>query len=464
MKMKIEEVAQAVSGELTVPVAASELVTSVDFDSRKLTTGALFVPLTGTHDGHQYLANAIEKGAVAALWSEDHRDTAPADFPVIIVPNPLAALQTLARYYLTKINPKVIAVTGSNGKTTTKDLIASICKTRFNVTKTQGNYNNEIGVPITVLSMDSSTEVLVVEMGMDRPGQLTMLSQLTTPDIAVITMIGEAHIEFFKTRARIADAKMEITSGLRPDSWLIYKGDEPLLQKRASALPFPQKTFGESDVNDLYVTESQTDDQKTVFTTNAWPKLPFTVQLPGRYNVNNALAALAVGDALAIPAPAMQQGLEAAIFTKNRTEWLLGDQGEKILSDVYNSNPTAVRAVLQAFAASQPQGKRIVVLGDMLELGDAAPQLHAKLAEVLDPNQFNSVFLLGTEMQALKTALADKYQLGNNLFYYDGNQQPQLLQELRQHLTSKDEVLLKGSHGMHLEIVLQGLLGEKSAR
>ena len=171
MKMKLEEIAKAVNG--TISNNANDIeITSVGFDSRKMEPDSLFVPLAGEHDGHDYIQSAIDHGAVGTFWKADHANQAPDDFPVILVSNPLQALQTLAKYYLTKINPHVVAITGSNGKTTTKDLIASVLETNFNVAKTQGNFNNEIGVPVTILSMNSNTEFLVVEMGMDRPGQL----------------------------------------------------------------------------------------------------------------------------------------------------------------------------------------------------------------------------------------------------------------------------------------------------
>ena len=211
MNMQLSEVAQALAAPEPVDVG-QVTVTSVGFDSRQLTAGALFIPLIGEHDGHAYVAAAKRAGAVATLWQADHGPV-PADLPAIVVPDTLAALQRLARYYLERVNPRVVAVTGSNGKTTTKDMIAAVLGTTFTVHKTNANFNNEIGVPVTVLGMDERTEVLVVEMGMDRSGQLDALSKLVSPDVAVITMIGEAHIEFFGTRERIADAKMELPTG-----------------------------------------------------------------------------------------------------------------------------------------------------------------------------------------------------------------------------------------------------------
>ena len=193
MKMSLAEIAKAIRVQNDIAKWQDLEVTNVAFDSRALEAGALFIPLMGEQDGHKYVANAFENGAVASLWASDH-DLPSTDQPLLVVDDPLQALQELSQYYLHKINPFVVAVTGSNGKTTTKDMTASILATQMNVTKTHANFNNEIGVPITLLNMNPNTEAVVVEMGMDRPGQLDFLSKLTTPDIAVITMIDEAHI------------------------------------------------------------------------------------------------------------------------------------------------------------------------------------------------------------------------------------------------------------------------------
>ncbi|USS90145.1 UDP-N-acetylmuramoyl-tripeptide--D-alanyl-D-alanine ligase [Fructilactobacillus carniphilus] len=457
MKMRLDEIARAVEGELRPATATSLEVTSVAFDSRDLKPGALFVPLEGDRDGHDYIESAIDHGAVAALWAEERVTDAPADFPVIIVANPLASLQRLAKYYLAKINPKVVAVTGSNGKTTTKDLISGVVQTTFNVTKTQDNFNNEIGVPITILSMNSNTEVLVVEMGMDRPGQLHRLSELVNPDIAVITMIGEAHIEFFGTRAKIAEAKLEITDGLPDDGVFVYDGDEPLLADHPLDKDLRRFTFGRQGTNDIYPTQIEESDQATRFQTNRWQDFEFTIPLIGDYNVNNALAALSVGELLKVTPANLRSGLAHPNLTANRAEWVKGNQGELILSDVYNSNPTAVRAVLQAFSNTELTGKRIVVLGDMLELGDHAEQMHAGLADAFDSQAIELVFLVGTQMTALFTALTKCYQPEQTLFHYSADQLPELAQDLRHHIAPGDEVLLKASHGMHLEKILTTL-------
>ena len=460
MKMKIGEIAKAISVQNDVTPWADQTVTSVAFDTRQLESGALFVPLQAAHDGHQYVDNAFENGAVATLWASDHQPV-PVDKPVLVVDDPLAALQRLSKYYLHKINPLVVAITGSNGKTTTKDLTASVLSTQYNVTKTHANFNNEIGVPVTLLNMNANTEAVVVEMGMDRFGQLDKLSKLVNPDVAVITMIGEAHIEFFGTRDKIADAKMEITHGLKEDGTLVYNGDEPLLRERVKKVSQDSLRFGRQLENDLYATNVDAGDDHIDFTVNQWPDLKFTVPLVGEYNVDNAMAAILVGQRLHITPQHLVDGLAHPKLTANRAEWVDGKAGEKILSDVYNSNPTAVRDVLQTMKTLPVKGRRIVVLGDMLELGKAAPRLHASLATDLPHDAFSEVYLVGDEMKSLLDQLKKDGFPADDLHYYQADQLDQLSADLNADLHADDVVLLKASHGIHLENVLAQLTAQE---
>ncbi|GAX06259.1 UDP-N-acetylmuramoyl-tripeptide--D-alanyl-D-alanine ligase [Secundilactobacillus pentosiphilus] len=455
MKMQLGEIASAVSAQNDTSAWNEIEVSSVAFDSRHLASGALFVPLEGERDGHEYVSNAFKNGAVATLWKADH-GKAPADVPVLVVDDPLTALQALSQHYLLKINPKVVAVTGSNGKTTTKDMVASILSAQFNVTKTLDNFNNEIGVPVTILSMEPNTEVLVIEMGMDRPGQLDFLSRLVEPDVAIITMIGEAHIEFFGTRDKIADAKMEITHGLKADGTFIYDGDEPLLAERAKQVSQRKQTFGRRKTDDMYALDVKETDTQTTFTASEWPDQEMTVPMIGDYNVNNALAALSVAQLYRISPQASAEAFTHLDLTENRAEWVDGSAGERILSDVYNSNPTAVKEVMAAFSQVDTVGKRRVVLGDMLELGDQSARLHASLASAIDPQLVQDVYLVGPEMKALYDALQDKFDAAH-LHLYGTDEQSNLISQLKGDIGPSDLVLIKGSHGIHLENVLAAL-------
>ncbi|WP_301049914.1 UDP-N-acetylmuramoyl-tripeptide--D-alanyl-D-alanine ligase [Lactobacillus intestinalis] len=454
MKMQLAEIAKALN---TTCVGDDQtVITSVAFDSRKITDGGLFVPLVGDRDGHDFINSAINNGASATLWQTGHPNK-PENIAVLEVDDPLQAMQDLARYYLRKVNPTVVGITGSNGKTTTKDMIAAVLSKRFNVHKTQANFNNEIGVPMTVLEMKPNTEILVLEMGMDRPGQLHHLSELTHPDVTVITMIGEAHIEFFGTRDKIADAKMEITDFLREDGEFIYNGDEPLLRERAEKLSQAKATFGFEKDDTVYATGFKSYKHHATFTVND-SEQQFSIPMIGKHNVSNAMAALSVGRHFGESDEEIAASLSNFTPTANRMEWEKGDVGEDIMSDIYNSNPTAVRAVITSFGQIEvPEGnRRIAVLGDMLELGEKSAELHRNLEDCLDPQVINEVYLYGTEMKNLYDALEDKYD-AEHLHYYDRDQMQRMIEDLKNDIKPHDIVVLKGSHGMHLEKVVERL-------
>ena len=454
MKMQLAEIAKALN--TTCVGDEQTVITSVAFDSRKITDGGLFVPLVGDRDGHDFINSAINNGASATLWQTGHPNK-PENIAVLEVDDPLQAMQDLARYYLRKVNPTVVGITGSNGKTTTKDMIAAVLSKRFNVHKTQANFNNEIGVPMTILEMKPNTEILVLEMGMDRPGQLHHLSELTHPDVTVITMIGEAHIEFCGTRDKIADAKMEITDFLREDGEFIYNGDEPLLRERAEKLSQAKATFGFEKDDTVYATGFKSYKHHATFTVND-SEQQFSIPMIGKHNVSNAMAALSVGRHFGESDEEIAASLSNFTPTANRMEWEKGDVGEDIMSDIYNSNPTAVRAVITSFGQIEvPEGnRRIAVLGDMLELGEKSAELHRNLEDCLDPQVINEVYLYGTEMKNLYDALEDKYD-AEHLHYYDRDQMQRMIEDLKNDIKPHDIVVLKGSHGMHLEKVVERL-------
>ncbi|UQS84036.1 UDP-N-acetylmuramoyl-tripeptide--D-alanyl-D-alanine ligase [Bombilactobacillus thymidiniphilus] len=449
MKLKLSQIADML--QLPWNGQSNPQITNITFDSRKIEAGSLFVPLVAQRDGHDFVNAAFKNGAQATLWQKDH--SLPADLVgnYLIVDDTLDALQQLSKAYLKQVNPKVVAITGSNGKTTTKDMVAAVLASKYRVVKTQDNFNNELGVPLTILSMSSDTQILVVEMGMDRPGQLLALSALAQPDVAVITMIGEAHIEFFGTRAKIADAKMEIVHSLKEQGVFIYNGDEPLLEQRSQKVRQKKFTFGLQESCDLWAHNVQTYPDHTTFKINAAPDLQFFIPLMGDYNVDNALAALLVGRQFQVSMEQMQSALAVFQPTKNRTQWLKASNGAQLLSDVYNANPTAMIDVINNFSKVPTKGRRILVLGDMLELGEQAPQLHASIVQAISEKSIAEVYLLGDLMKNLQK------QLTLPTHYYRADQQAQLIAALKADLQRNDVVLLKASNGLHLDKVVQAL-------
>lgn len=453
MKLTFWEVAQAVKATNDWEKWPDFDLTGIEFDSRLIQPNNLFIPLKGENDGHSFVKNALEKGASATLWSSV--EAAPENLPMIQVIDTLKAMQDLAVYYLKKMTPTVIAITGSNGKTTTKDMTEAVLAQQFNTYKTQGNYNNDIGLPYTILHMPDKTEKLILEMGMDHANEIDFLSRLAQPDVASITMVGEAHIENLGSRAGIAKAKMEITAGLSANGLFIIPADEPLLVPVAKKLTQTIKTFGLGQ-GDYNATIIEAQKEYTSFKINGSNTL-FTIPVPGKYNVGNALIAISIGQWFEVSEEKIQAGLADFQLTKNRTEWLKSTTGIEILSDVYNANPTAMNLVLDSFSEMPTEGKRVAVLGDMLELGPDSAAMHASVNEHLNPVEIAEIFLYGTEMRALYEILTKKYQ-ENQIHYFKKEEKEMLTKTLKAILEPKDMVVLKASNGMGLNEVVTNLL------
>lgn len=442
MNLTIKEIAEALGVDIQSNLEA--VITSVEFDSRLISDGSLFVPLPGTRDGHEFIEQAMEKGAVAALWSRDLA-LAPAGVTLLPVEDTTKAFQQLAVYYKEKIAPKIVAITGSNGKTTTKDMTEAVLAQKFSTYKTQGNYNNDLGMPYTILHMSEATELLILEMGMDHAGEIAFLSKMAQPDAAAITLIGEAHIENLGSREGIAKAKMEITSGLNPEGLLIVPADEPLLTPLTKALSQQVETFGlnEGDIQGTIIKETKNQ------TTFEIDEEIFKIPVLGGYNVKNALIAYGLGRYFGLTTAEIARGLAEFQLTKNRTEWLKASNGADILSDVYNANPTAMGLVLDSFGQLELPGRRFAVLADMLELGPDSSAMHRSMATHIG-DKYDLIFLYGTEMEGLKEELANSVEV----YHFKTEDKSALVRKIKQELQPTDSILLKGSNGMGLAEVV----------
>ena len=447
MKLTVKEIATVFDQAGDFP---DSTLHQVEFDSRKITAGDLFVPLAGVRDGHEFVQAAIDNGAVATFWSRPLSE-APAGISVICVPDALKALQKLAVYYKEKLQPKIVAITGSNGKTTTKDLTAAVLSQRFVTYKTQGNYNNDIGMPYTILHMPEDCEMLVLEMGMDHAGELQVLSELAQPDAAAITIVGEAHIENLGSREGIAKAKMEIVLGEKSDGVLFVPEDEPLLRPLTANLTQDVRTFG-LDAGDIHGTVLAEHREKTVF---AVAGETFEIPVIGAYNVKNALIAYGFGQYFGLTTTEIRQGLATVSLTKNRTQWLEAPNQVRILSDVYNANPTAMGLVLDTFGKLPTSGRKLAVLGDMLELGPDSKAMHRSMADHITAD-YDVIFLYGSEMTALFHALTEK-DADLTVYHFDKENKAALIQMIKGELRPEDSILLKGSNGMGLAEVVAAL-------
>ncbi len=455
---QIKDIVKAVEAIDFTSTARFTEIDSVEFDSRLITPGALFVPLKGVTDGHSYIDKAIENGAVAALWSNDPNE-APVGFPIIQVEDTLVAMQALAKAYLGWIKPKVVGITGSSGKTTTKDMTAAALSTALKVHKTNGNYNNDIGLPKTILDMPEDTDVIVLEMGMSGAGEISFLSKLAEPDVVVITMIGENHIEFLGSRENIAKAKLEILDGLKEEGTFIYPGDEPLIvDQMPTDLPQSTLTIGLNDDQDIFAFDVMMDQFQSTFYTNLSPELKMEIPLSGGYNVQNALYALGVAYSFGLSMEQVRPNLAEFSITADRGSWERGILDTQILNDTYNASPSAMKAVIRNFSAIASKGmsQKILVLGDMLELGAFSDELHREIATVIGLNTFKHVFLYGPRIQPLVDALVEKGMHPDLITYIESDKEA-LIEEVKAILQPEDKVLVKASNGMGLIEVVEAL-------
>lgn len=456
MNILLKDIATVVNAQNDWKEWAEVSICSVEFDNRQVAEGALFIPLQGgARDGHDFVKAAYNSGAVASLWADNVTD-APTEQPHLVVADTLVALQQLSAYYLEKVGAKVIGVTGSNGKTTTKDMLAGVLSQRFKTHKTQGNYNNEIGLPYTILKMPETTEVVVLEMGMTGFGEIEELSLLAKPDVAAITMIGESHLEFLGSRQGIAKAKMEIVSGLKPEGLLVVPGFEPLLSEFLKAVSQEVVSFGIAGDYDLQGTILEENQETTVFKTN---QTEGALEIPvlGRYNVANALIAVAVGRHFGLTDQEIRQGLLTMNLTQSRTEWLVASNGAAVLSDVYNANPTAMGLVLDTVATLPNSGRKIAVLADMGELGPDWQALHESMSDHLEPEVYSQVYLYGPLMKTLARKLKDR-TTAPWVSHYDLEGKQQLITDLKNALEPADMVVLKGSNSMKLIEIVESLI------
>ena len=451
MELYLQEIAEVLTAKNDVSQYEDIRLQKVEFDSRLIEEGDLFIPLKGARDGHDFIATAFEQGAVLTLSEK------VVPYPHILVEDVLKAFQTLAAYYLEKTKVRVLAVTGSNGKTTTKDMLAHLLSQRFETYKTQGNYNNEIGLPYTVLHMPAGCERLVLEMGQDHLGDIHLLSMLAKPQAAIVTIVAEAHLEFFKDRREIAQGKMQIADGMPEGSLLLIPDDELLDEFLPNDVVV--KRFGPE--SDLWVHDLVEEKESLRFTV-PFLENPVTLPLTGKYNATNAMIAAYLAKEEGVEEAEIHRAFESLTLTRNRTEWKKAGNGADILSDVYNANPTAMRLILETFASlpANPEGRKLVVLADMKELGKESRDLHGRMILSLNPEVFSHVFLYGEEMEALY-AYAKEMFPPNRVFFFKKNKEEdqfeELLKAIESELKPQDQILLKGSNSMNLAGIVDAL-------
>ena len=452
MNLTLHEVAGVLAARNDISQFEDVALTKPEFDSRLIGPGDLFVPLKGARDGHDFIETAFENGAVATLSEKEVEG-----HPYLLVDDVLAAFQKLAQYVLEKSQVDVLAVTGSNGKTTTKDMLAQLLSTTYKTYKTQGNYNNEIGLPYTVLHMPEGTEKLVLEMGQDHLGDIHLLSEIAHPKAAIVTLIGEAHLEFFKDRKEIAKGKLQIADGMPAGGLLLVPAD-PIVE---DFLPSQQEIVRFGEGADISITKLEERKDSLTFEANF---LSDAIDLPvtGKYNATNAMIAAYVALKEGVSEEAIRASFKGLELTKNRTEWKKASNGADILSDVYNANPTAMRLILETFSTipANSNGRKLAVLADMKELGEQSIDLHNQMILSLSPDVLDTVIFYGQDIAGLAQLASQMFPLGHVYYFKKTAEEDQfedLVKQVKESLKEQDQILIKGSNSMNLAKLVEEL-------
>ena len=421
-------------------------------DTRVLKPGQLFIVLQGARDGHDFIPAAMEKGAAAALCSRS-----VGDYPAIIVDDPRIALGEIARQELQRIGCKVVAITGSVGKSTTKEMVATVLESTYRTAKTPANHNNDIGMPMAVLSMDEDTEVAVLEMGMNHFREIAYLSQIAQPDIGAIVNIGSMHIEFLGSVEGIRTAKLEIREGMKDNSKLILNGDDIMLYDLPYR-PRQQVVYYGSHGQPCDVCAQDVREKDGILCFRAiTEKENFQVELAleGLHFVPDALTAITIGLQLNVPVPRIQERLSMFRNMAGRQE--IYQAGEyTIISDCYNAGPESMIAAL-AVLGKKP-GRRIAVLGDMLELGDCAWAEHYRVGRVAKDNA-DVVLAYGPHGHLVVSGALTGGMPASNTMSFETH--GEMAAHLKRIAKAGDVLLFKGSRGMHMEKVLDAFLKDE---
>ena len=431
--------------------------TGITTDSRAVQPGQLFVALSGANfDGHNYCAKAVELGAAGVLVSREVE--LPAGVVVLKVQDTLVGLQQIARAHRRQFtNLKVLAITGSNGKTSTKDLLAACLGAKYQVVKTQGNFNNEIGLPKTLLDIQPTTEMAVVEMGMRGLGQIAELCAIAEPDSGLITNVGETHMELLGSMENIGRAKGEIVENLPQNGFAILNGDNTYVLEAAKRTQAQVVTFGLGEACDYRGTNLRTVGLDTVFTCTektSGQQVEVRLQLIGEHNVYNALAAMAGAAVYGVSLEESARALATARLTGSRQE-IVYTGALTFINDAYNASPASMEAALKTLHEAQHangKGRTIAVLADMLELGAISAEAHRRVGGWAVANEVDYVLTYGEEAAQITAAIQERGAHTRAQHFAD---RLAAAEALRTMVEPGDIILLKGSHSMQVEKMLE---------
>ncbi len=417
-------------------------VRGVSHDTRRLNKGDLYVAIIGKKlDGHRFLKRAAQRGAGAALVSRLDPGSRLSQIRVI---DTTRALGEMGRSQRLQWNGPVVAVTGSVGKTTVKDMTAHLLEGKFRVLKTQGNLNNQWGLPLTLLELDRGHEAAVVELGINHPGEMEWLSEIARPDVAVVTSIGEAHLGFFRDKKHLASEKLKILAGLRAGGKAVLNAEDPLQGRQGDDV----YTFG-IKVGQVKASAISMQSGETRFTLAAeGVEVPVRLSMLGEHNVRNALAAVAAGLALGLPLRALANRLGNFIPRARMRMEIQNRRGILFINDAYNASPTSMEAALETFRNLQGAARKVAVLGDMLEMGGFSAQAHERALRLALDLRLSFLLLVGKEFREASRVCGGSPEIR---CFDEAKQAGKFLAEIAE---KGDAVLLKGSRAMRLEKVL----------
>jgi len=446
MNWLLSRVAQAVDGRL---VGADLPLSGVSTDTRAIAAGQLFIALRGERfDAHEFLAPAVASGATALLVADATK--LPAGVSAVVVDDTRLALGRLAAAWRAQFDIPVIAVTGSNGKTTTKEMIAAILKAAFGdaVLATRGNLNNDIGLPLTLLGLNATHRAAVIEMGMNHPGEIAYLAPLGAPTVALVTNAQRAHLEGMGDLDEVAREKGSIFAGLQEKGIAVINADDAYAETwRAMAAPHAVRTFGVDHAADVFGKVRQHGLETALEVCAPEGEAAIRLSIPGRHNARNAMAAAAACLAAGLPLSAVLAGLESFAGVKGRLQRRSGKNGAEILDDTYNANPDSVRAGIDVLAATI--GRKLLVLGDMGEIGEASGQYHDEIGGYAKSQGIDRLYALGdAAQQAVRN-------FGEGARHYCNVEK--LIAAVDKELGPETTVLVKGSRFMKMERVADAL-------
>ncbi len=456
----IDEIIKATGGEL---LAAKSFhgFTGISIDSRNISDNELFVAVKGqNHDGHGFVQDVIKKGVRGIVV--DREKFSPmieargiSDVYCILVDDTIRALGDLAAFHRQRFSIPIICITGSNGKTTTKEMTASILGQKFKTLKTLGNLNNEFGVPLTIFRMNHSHGAAVLELGMNHPGEIRRLSEICRPDLGIITNIGPAHLEGLGSIENVMSAKGELIENIKQDGVIILNGDDTCSLRLGGTARRKVSYFGRSIYADIRAIDIVKQQKQTVFTLELPnEKISVTINAPGQFMVLNALAASAVGYLSGLNASEIKSGIEAFTPVKGRMNVKESRLGFFIIDDSYNANPGSMEAAIKTLVSLKGREKGALVAGDMLELGKDAQRLHENIGQFAAGSGVNRLFLTGDYAPSVKKGAQSQGMTDQDIIIGDKSE---LVKSLVKFLAPKDWVLVKGSRGAGMEEIVKQL-------